>query len=313
MTPKKREEIKDIAASIRARLLNVAKARDADFTFILKLFFLERFLYRLGVSRWRDHFALKGALIFFARAEESARPYTRPTKDIDLEALVMKNDREEIVAVFKTVAEIDADDGVRFDPASIAVEPIQENERYAGIRVHLDAYLGKATDRIQVDIGFGDAVTPRPVKIEYPSLLPAMPKPDLQAYPIETVIAEKWEATISLGEANSRFKDIMDLEDLARTDSLDGALLQSAMRNTFARRGTPFDLAAAALTPEYRNDRGRQGDFTASRKRLKRTEGSESFAEAMVLILKFLEPPYRALADGRDFSGTWNPNEAGWR
>ena len=313
MTPKKREEIKDIAESIRARLLNVARARDADFTFILKLFFLERFLYRLGVSRWRSHFALKGALIFFARAEESARPYARPTKDIDLEALAVKNDLGEIVEVFKTVARTDTDDGVRFDPASIAVERISENERYAGIRVHLDAYLGKATDRIQIDIGFGDAVTPGPVEIEYPTLLPTVPKPDLQAYPIETVIAEKWEATISLGEANSRFKDIIDLEDLARTDSLDGALVQSAMRNTFARRGTPFDLAAAALTAEYRNDRRRQSDFTASRKRLKRTNGPESFADTMMLILKFLEPLYRASAENRDFSGTWNPKEARWR
>lgn len=263
-------EIKDLAASIRARLLNVAKAQNADFTFILKLYFLERFLYRLGASHWRGKFALKGALVFFARADEAERPYARPTKDIDLEALAMKNDPSEIIEVFKTIAVIEADDAARFDPDSIEVEQIREDARYAGIRVHIDAYLGKAKDRIQIDIGFGDAVTPGPVAMEYPTLLPSIPKPHLQAYPFETVIAEKLEATISLGDANSRFKDHIDLEQLARTESFDGGLLQEAIRNTFGRRGTAFDLAAAALTTNYRDDRQRQSDYAAARKRLKR-------------------------------------------
>jgi hypothetical protein len=313
VTAKKREEIKNLVESIRARLLNVAKAQEADFSFILKLFFLERFLYRLGSSPWRDKFALKGALVFFARADDAARPYARPTKDIDLEAMAMKNDPAEIIEVFKIIAAIHADDAVRFDPDSIEVEQIHEDARYAGIRVHIDAYLGKATDRIQVDIGFGDAVTPGPVIIEYPTLLPTVPKPDLQAYPFETVIAEKWEATVSLGEANSRFKDHIDLEELARTQSFDGALLQKAIRNTFASRGTAIDLSAAALTVAYRDDRQRQIDYAAARKRLKRTEGLERFADAMTLILAFLEPIHRASAEKADFTGRWDPDARRWR
>lgn len=313
MTTKKREDIKDLAASIHARLLTVAKEQNADFMFILKLYFLERFLYRLGASRWRDKFALKGALVFFARADESERPYARPTKDIDLEALAMKNDPKEIIEVLRTIAVIEADDAVKFDADSIAVEQIREDERYAGIRAHIDAYLGRAKDRLQIDIGFGDAVTPGPIRMEYPTLLPTVPKPDLQSYPFETVIAEKWEATISLGEANTRFKDQIDLEHLARTEPFDGAVVQKALRATFTRRGTAFDIDTAAITAAYRDDRSRQSDYAAARKRLKRTNAPERFSDTMALVLAFLEPIYRACAAGRDFVGTWDTTERRWR
>lgn len=313
MTPTKRAEIKNLPASTRARLLNLAKKQNVDFGFFLKLYFIERYLYRLGRSRWRGNFALKGALIFFARASEAERPYARPTKDIDLEALALNNDLDAIAGVFKTVVIVDADDGVRFDPDSLTVERILEEDRYAGVRVHVNAYLGKARDRIQIDIGFGDAVTPEPVEIKYPTLLDTVPEPELKAYPIETVVAEKWEATISLGEINSRLKDVIDLEKLARTESFNGAGIQNAMRNTFERRNTPFDLASPALTPAYRESATRQTDYAATRKRLRRTDGPERFADAMALVLRFLEPPYRALAERREFSGDWNPKDAGWR
>ncbi len=311
---KKREEIKNIEASVRDRLANVAKAQNADFGFILRLYFLERFLYRLGASQYRDSFLLKGALLFLARADEDARPFARPTKDIDLEALAMNPDFAGLTGVFRVVAQIASPiDAVRFDPDSIGIEAIRGDDRYGGIRVHLDAYLGKAHDQIQIDVGFGDAVTPGPVELEYPTLLDTVPAPDLSAYPIETVIAEKWEATVSLGEANSRLKDAIDLEDLARTESFDGAVIENAIRRTFERRSTPLDLNAALFTTAYRDSRERQTLWTAARKRLKRTDGPEQFSEAMTLILKFLEPLQRAAAEGREFTGTWDPKGRRWQ
>ena len=159
---------------MRQRLFTVSKEQGRDFQSVLKLYFLERFLYRLSISRSRDSFLLKGALLFFARAEPEARPFTRPTKDIDLEALAMEPDLDGLRRIVAVIAAIAApEDGVRFDPESVSVESIREDDRYGGLRVHLDAYLGKARDRIQIDVGFGDAVTPGPVVLTYPTFLRA--------------------------------------------------------------------------------------------------------------------------------------------
>lgn len=210
--------VTNIPASVRARLLNVARRDGRDFGAVLRLFFLERSLYRLSISRYRKGFLLKGALLFFARANDDSRPFTRPTKDVDLEAIAMRPDIPGVQATVAAIAATPADeDGVRFDPDTITVEPIREDDRYGGIRVHLVAQLDGAKDRIQVDIGFGDVVTPGPVALTYPTFLPTLPAPDLDVYPLETVVAEKWEATVILGEANSRMKDVIDLDDLAST------------------------------------------------------------------------------------------------
>jgi len=131
-------------------------------------------------------------------------------------------------------------------------------------------------------------------------------------YPIETVIAEKWEATVSFGDANTRIKDAVDLEHLARTESFDGAVIQRAIGRTFERRQTPLDVNATVLSATYRDSRERQVLWTAARRRLKRPDAPEKFSDAMALILKFLEPPYRAAAEGRDFTDTWHPAGRRW-
>lgn len=311
---KKSDQIKNIEASVRGRLANVAKTQRRDFGFILRLYFLERFLYRLSASPYRQSFLLKGALLFFARADDASRPFARPTRDIDLEALALKPDFEELRRVFRVVTAVaSTEDGVRFDPEGITIEAIRDDDRYGGIRVHIEAYLGKAHDRVQIDIGFGDAVTPGPVQLMYPTLLDTVPAPDLSAYPLETVIAEKWEATVSLGEANTRLKDVIDLEDLARRESFDGAVIQQAIRRTFERRRTPLDVDAAAVTRAYREDRERQSLWAAARKRLQRSEAPESFADAMRRVLAFVEPPYRATAAGETFAGRWDPSARQWK
>lgn len=312
MTPKP-DEIRDLDASVRQRLFNLSKEQGRDFQSVLKLYFLERFLYRLSISHYRDSFLLKGALLFFARAEPEARPFTRPTKDIDLEAVAIEPDLEGLREVFAVVAAIAApEDGVRFRSESIVVESIREDDRYGGIRVHLDACLGKARDRIQIDIGFGDAVTPGPVALTYPTFLPALPAPDLSAYPIQTVVAEKWEATISLGETNSRLKDVIDLDELAGTESFDGAILQQAIRRTFERRETPLDPKATALSVTYRADRERQALWVAARTRYERDRAPERFENAMTRVIAFVGPPYLDAAAGRSFVGRWDPARREW-
>lgn len=310
---RKPDEIRNVDASVRQRLFNLSKEQSRDFQSILKLYFLERFLYRLSVSRYRDSFLLKGALLFFARAEPEARPFTRPTKDIDLEALAMQPDLDGLREIFAVIAAIAAaEDGVRFDHESITVESIREDDRYGGIRVHLDAYLGQARDRIQIDVGFGDAVTPGPVALTYPTFLPALPAPDLTVYPIETVVAEKWEATISLGDANTRLKDVIDLDELAGSEPFDGTILQQAIRRTFERRKTALDTEATALGMPYRSDPERQTLWAAARKRYERKSAPERFESAMTRVIAFVGPPYLDAAAGRSFIGRWDPTRREW-
>lgn len=307
------DQIRNVDASVRQRLFTVSKEQGRDFQSVLKLYFLERFLYRLSISRSRDSFLLKGALLFFARAEPEARPFTRPTKDIDLEALAMEPDLDGLRRIVAVIAAIAApEDGVRFDPESVSVESIREDDRYGGLRVHLDAYLGKARDRIQIDVGFGDAVTPGPVVLTYPTFLPALPAPDLTVYPIESVVAEKWEATISLGDANSRLKDLMDLDELGGSESFDGTILQQAVRRTFERRGTPLDPKATALSMTYRVDSDRQTLWAAARKRYERDRAPERFADAMTRVIAFVGPAYLETSAGRTFVGRWDPARREW-
>jgi hypothetical protein len=310
---RERAPVTNIAASVRARLLNLAKRDGRDFGAVLRLFFIERFLYRLSISRYRDDFLLKGALLFFARADADRRAFTRPTKDVDLEALALRPDLGELAAAFRAIAETRADDdGVRFDPGSVTVDTIREDDRYGGLRGHVVAQLEGARDRIQIDIGFGDAVTPGPLTLRYPTFLADLPVPDLNAYPVETVVAEKWEATVSLGEANSRMKDLIDLDELAGTAPFDGVVLQEAMRRTFERRRTGLAADAAPLTDAYANDRERQALWAAARRRYQRSDTPERLAEAMARVLAFVGPPYIAAVQGRPFSGRWDPARRTW-
>lgn len=311
---RKPEELKNVSKSVRDRLFTLSKNQGRDFQSVLRLYFLERFLYRLSVSRYADNFLLKGALLFFARAEPDKRAFTRPTKDIDLEALAMNADLEGLKGVFAVIAAIAVpEDGVRFDPDGINVDSIREDDRYGGIRVHVEAYLDKAHDRIQIDIGFGDAVTPEPAGLTYPTMLATTPAPQLKVYPLETVVAEKWEATVSLGETNTRLKDVIDLDELAGSEVFDGAVVQEAITRTFERRRTRLDPETLVLTALYREGAGRQSLWAAARRRYEREGAPERFAVAMERVIAFVAPPYLEACGGRKFTARWDPNRRQWQ
>ncbi len=199
-----KEAKKDIAASVRQRLLNIAKEQEEDFNLILTRYGLERMLYRLSQSEWRDKFLLKGAMLFALWHDE---PH-RPTRDADFLGFV-NPDIDNITAIFQSLCSITVDDdGLKFDPETVTAEEIRENHAYEGIRVHLSGELSGAKIILQIDIGFGDVVTPDPDEIEYPTLLD-QEVPKLKAYPVYTVIAEKFEAMIKLGMINTRMKDYL--------------------------------------------------------------------------------------------------------
>ncbi len=225
---------RNVGASVRALLLKRAEQTGSDFQILLTRYAIERLLYRLSVSSERDQFILKGAMLF---ATWVADPF-RPTRDLDLlgsgDASVERMS-ETFRAICVVVVE---DDGVAFDHEGLRVAPIRSDEAHGGVRVTTIATIDKAKIAIQIDIGFGDAVTPGPVEITYPLLLPDRPAAVLKAYPVETVIAEKFEAMVSLGLANTRLKDFYDLWCIAQTFELQHAVVALAVRNTFARRQT---------------------------------------------------------------------------
>lgn len=199
-------EVRNIGASVRAKLLARSRAEKTDYQILLTRYALERLLYRLSVSNHRDRFVLKGALLFVTWLHD---PF-RPTRDLDLLGYGA-NDVETVADTFKAICSTAApDDGVTFDIKGLTAAPIREDLEYGGVRVQTHAVIDGARISIQVDIGFGDIITPAPVEIDYPVLLDS-PAPHLRAYPVETVVAEKFNAMVALGIANSRLKDFYDL------------------------------------------------------------------------------------------------------
>jgi len=224
-----------IAASVRERLLNIARARGEDFQQILVRFALERLLYRLAQSPYRERFVLKGALLFRLWLDLDQRP----TRDIDLLGFG-DSDPQRCAALFREILAAGGDltfDGLAFDLDSVKAEHIRKEAGYPGVRVSMSACLARARIPVQCDIGFGDAVTPAPTRKTYPTLLD-MPAPILTVYPLETVVAEKLEAIVKLAGFNSRLKDYFDLWVLIRFENIDLAVLPGAIRATFSRRQT---------------------------------------------------------------------------
>jgi predicted nucleotidyltransferase component of viral defense system len=250
---------KDLAASVRARLLAVAKSQGADFNQVLVRFALERLLYRLSTSTHADRFLLKGALLFALWYD---MPH-RPTRDADLLGFGA-SDLDSIAQTFQEIVSVDVEDGIIFDAASVSVEEIRKDAGYAGVRVLITAEIAKARCKTQIDIGFGDAVTPSPVQSVYPVLIEDFPAPRLRTYPVYTVISEKLHAIALLGMTNSRVKDYFDLWVLLDRETLNIHMLARAIAATFDRRGmTVPPTLPTGLTDEFADDRSRQALWSA--------------------------------------------------
>jgi predicted nucleotidyltransferase component of viral defense system len=251
--------VQDLAASVRARLLNIAKAEQTDFNAVLMRYALERFLYRLGQSARADHFVLKGAMLFNLWY---TMPH-RPTRDVDLLGFV-PSDLESIAQAFRQIISVAAADGMVFDAASVVVEEIRKSASYAGARVFVTAELARARCKVQIDIGFGDAVTPGPVDATYPVLLADFAAPQLRTYPAYTVVAEKLHAMALLGMTNSRLKDYLDVWILLDREVLDADTMATAIAATFSRRNTPIAAELPiGLSNEFANDASRQALWAA--------------------------------------------------
>lgn len=253
-----REPIKNMGASVRARLLNISKERGQTFNLILTRYVLERFLFRLSTTKHRENFILKGAMLLTSWLDNAHRP----TRDIDFLGFGPSKP-EDILAIFKEICAIDATDGVVFDTDALKIDRNREDLAYGGLRVATRADVGGAKIPVVIDIGFGDAVEPSPSEIELPVLLD-LPAPKLRAYAKETVIAEKFQAMVQLGRANSRMKDFYDIWFLTKTFPIDRERLATAISATFKRRNTevPNDIPDG-LSDAFTEDPQKQGQWEA--------------------------------------------------
>jgi predicted nucleotidyltransferase component of viral defense system len=296
--------VKNLAASIHARLAQRRAKTGEDYNVLLVRFTLERLLYRLSRSRHREQFILKGAMLF--AVWDSA--LQRATRDLDLLGFGQPNP-ERLAEVFRELCGIAVEaDGVVFDPRSVACEDIRAQDEYAGIRVKLRATVGKAVMPLQVDVGFGDALSVAPEEITFPVLLD-MSAPKLRAYARETVVAEKLEAIVKLGMLNSRFKDYFDLHYLAQKFPFDGNLLAKSIAATFERRGTAFPAGLpAGLTPTFSTDPAKLRGWQAFWLKTGLKNERPPLANVIELLVKFLERPLSAAAKKEPLSVTWKSN-----
>lgn len=293
----------NIGASVRARLLTVSKARREDFTLTLMNYAAERFLYRLSRSRLRAQFVLKGAMLFAVRIGERYRP----TRDLDLLGIGEATEAAILAAVREIATTPVDDDGLRFDVDTLDVHAIREDDRYGGTRAIMRAHLAEARIHVQIDVGFGDAITPAAVDMNFPTLLDGMASPNVLAYPNETIVAEKAEALVDLGLSNSRMKDFTDLAMAARRWSFDGATLVAALQATFHRRRTSLpDDEVVAFSVRFVEDERARANWTSFVTR-NEPEGFGSLSDLVTEVRQFLASPLEHARTGKAFNATWNP------
>ncbi len=293
----------NIGASVRGRLLKLAKERREDYQLLLARYANERLLHRLSVSPYASAFVLKGAALFTLWTGRAHRA----TRDLDLLGFGEPTEVR-LRAIFEEVLGLAVDDdGVRFDVASLEVGPIREDQEYGGVRITLRADIAGARVRLQVDVGFGDAITPGPELVEFPPLLD-FAAPKMRAYPRPTVVAEKLDAMVKLDMSNSRMKDFFDVVIMARTFSFDGDELVRAIRATFERRGTALpEGLPVALTDAFATDATKRAQWAGFVRKAGASIEVGDFGEVVREARGFLAEPLAACRGSEAWALEWPP------
>lgn len=304
---RRKHELRNVAASVRQRLLNLSRVEGEDFQKVLLRYAIERLLYRLSRSPHRRRFVLKGATLFTLWSDS---PH-RSTQDLDLWSRG-ESSVETLEESFREICATPVDDGIVFSAETVRGSEIRIEDEYLGVRVKFQARIASARIPIQVDIGFGDVIQPRPKTVHFPTIL-EFPEPKLLAYPRETVVAEKFHAMTTLGMGNSRMKDFYDLFVLARDFEFRGEPLSRAIRSTFGRRETPIPAEAPlALTAEFHGDASKGVQWRSFLRKSRLEEAALDLAQAVRAIRRFIQPPAEALAGSVRFDRIWPPGGP-WR
>lgn len=293
-------------ASVKDRLKNKSRSTGKTMQELLIAYGLERTIYRLSKSEYKEHFILKGGIFLYALYEGS---YARATTDIDFLAQRISNDTEKIKQVFSEIFLVEADDPLRFDIETLSVKPIAEMKKYHGVNVSIIAYLDRTSINVSIDIGFGDVIFPDKVEMGFPVVL-SDESPQVYAYSLCSTVAEKFEAIVSLAYDNSRFKDYYDIYVLATTQDFEGKELLEAVRETFENRHTSI----AEIVPfedGFANDPLRQTRWKAFVKK-KKAMMPVSLEETIKVIQQFMQPVVDAIIHNEEFEDRWSHDEQRW-
>lgn len=295
------------AISVKDRLKNQAIASGRTFQEALTAYGLERTVYRLSVSEYVDNFTLKGGIFLYALFEGE---FARATRDIDLLAGNMPNNVGNMRKVFESIFSVECDDALRYDLDTLEGKDITEFKEYHGVNVSIMAYLDKTRIPVSIDIGFGDVVYPDRVKMEFPVLLD-MEAPEIYAYSISSVISEKFEAIVSLGDANSRYKDFYDIYILAERYDLDGIELKGAIKETFEHRETGFN-DIFAFTDDFIESEIHQNRWKAFLKKKKALVKVE-LNDVVNLLRTLLLPLVDSIIDDTEYTAKWSHETKRWK
>lgn len=298
--------VKNIAASVKNRLLAAARQSGKPFQTILTHYGLERFLSRLSLSPLKEKFILKGGLLLVGMG----LPLARTTRDIDFLGLV-PSDIDTIGALIREIGNLPLDDGLVYEFNVLSVETMAEDAEYPRIRLKFDAWLGKARIPMQIDVGFGDAVVPDAREMNFPTLLDMEP-PVVRAYSIETIVAEKFEASLDLAELNSRMKDFYDIWMLSHAYPFHGPTLQEAVAATCERRATPLTSKALIFSKAFAADDAKKTQWTTFLRKANLPGISDEFPAIMEGIREFLQPFAEASKNRQRFEKEWQPGGP-WR
>lgn len=293
---------KNIIASIHQRLLNASRQTGRRFNDLVMYYAVERYLYRLSQSAYRDRVVLKGGLML----NVWRTPVTRITRDIDLLGR-LSNEPQAIADVVRAICSVGVqDDGIVFDPDTISTNPIAEDADYEGVRAQFRGHFGKMPLAMQIDFGFSDVITPAPTEITYPTLLDHPPA-HLLAYNRETAVAEKFQAMVKLGELNSRMRDFFDVWALSQGFAFEERLLADAIQSTFVRRGTKLEQQPACFGETFAATPEKIQQWKGFLKTAQVSQAPAELPEAIDSIKQFIIPVVEAIASGHDSDRQWQP------
>lgn len=294
------------AESVKAKLKNQAILNNKLFQEELILYGLERTIYRISISKYSDRFTLKGGIFLYALFDKE---FTRNTSDIDLLAELTSNAIGNVEKIFKEIFSIKSDDALNYNIDTLKIKSITEFKAYSGVNVSIIANLKKTQISVSIDIGFGDIIYPERIKMKFPVLLD-MDAPEIYVYSLSSVIAEKFEAIVSLGYANSRYKDFYDIYLLINHYNFDGNILKNAIKETFLHRKTEFE-DIVIFEEGFAENENRNKSWKAFCKK-KKVNTDVSFSLIIEGINEFIEPITNAINSNTDFNKSWNFEETNW-
>ena len=294
------------AASVKAQIKYRAIKEKRNVQDMYILYVLERILYRLSISSYNDKFVLKGGCLLYGLFNEQ---YTRTTTDIDLLGNKISNNAEDMKTIFKDILSLECDDAIRFDFETLTSRNITEFKEYHGVEVSCISYLDRTRIPINIDIGYNDVIYPQIDMMEYPTILNDE-APVINVYSKESIIAEKFEAIVSLGIVNSRYKDFYDIYSLMNRFDFYGEELKEAIVETFEHRNTSFDRIAA-FNKGFADDKYRKGRWNGFIK-TKRVDTTLTLGETIQCIKSFLEPILISIKNNEQFNMKWNHSNRKW-